>query len=544
MNKNQILKTLIRSKPSLYLLQYYTIRGNPITFINKKNPIGHRPWQVGIIDDQHPDKVVRKSRQLGLSEIGVAEFLWFLDYHNNTKGMFVFPRDRQVKDFVKTRVNPVLENNPYFKSIVDKNMDSIEVKRIRDSYMIFRAPGKGGALGEGADIDYLSLDEYDRMPDGLEYIFQESMKSSKYSMLRRWSTPTIPGRGIDAQFQKSDQRYFMHKCEACNHWQILNVEDNIVQVLDDGVDYISETIKPGTFKFVCAKCGKELDRTKGEWVAKYPSRTAIRGYHISQLNFVHISADDIKRREFRYTSKQLYYNYVIGEPYVNEGLIINENDVVGAIKHDGPITSRQGYDFVVVGIDWGYWNYAAMLGVKGEQIDLMNLWRFKDNPAKPLEPVYMIAASIKPYNPDLIIADDGYGADRNSALQQIFKGKAWSCRFRTYKGQSQVRDNWNEKQRLITVDKTLRVQNLIHTVKAQKIGFWKLDEEMLLLMKHLHNTRIMDEEDDDGNVYQVATRVGDDHYASALVFALVGVDKYLKPYQRKPPKNRIWFDFI
>ena len=545
MNNNKLLNQLIKKKPSLYLLKNYKIRGKPITFMNDKNLQAHRPWQIGIVDDNHPDKVVRKSRQLGLTEIGVAEMLWFADTHSNVKAMFVFPRDRQVKDFVKTRMNPAIEDSEYFSSIIDKQFDSIEVKKVRDSFMLFRAPGKEGALGEGADIDYLSLDEYDRLPEGIEYIFQESMKSSRYGFLRRWSTPTLPSVGIDAQFQKSDQRFYMIKCQSCNHWQILNVEDNIMQIDPKGIDYASETIKPGTFEFVCAKCRKPLDRTYGEWVAKYPSRKSIRGYHISQLNAVWISADDIKKREMRYTSKQLFYNYVIGEPYVNEGMIITEQDLLGAVRFESPKLHRNEYSFVVAGIDWGVTNWLVLMGLKESgEMDILNMYYFRDNPFKPLEAVNQIALTIKPYNPELIIADEGFGADRNAALMTIFPGKVWACRYKTYKGQAQIKDNWNETQRLVTVDKTLKVQRLIHAIKAQKFGIWQPDEKFKIIYKHLYNTRIMDEEDTEtGQVYPIARRLGDDHTASALIYCMVGLERKTQPFKKKSNQQKFYFDF-
>src|SRR5690606_8705744 len=101
----------------------------------------------------------------------------FADTRDNVKTMFTFPRSRQVSDFVKTRLNPVLESNEYFNSIVDPYMNSIEVKKIRNSFLMFRSAW-GSALGEGADIDFLAFDEYDRMADNVELAFQESMKSS------------------------------------------------------------------------------------------------------------------------------------------------------------------------------------------------------------------------------------------------------------------------------------------------------------------------------------------------------------------------------
>lgn len=545
MDKSQLISKIIRATPSLYLLQYYTIKGKPITF-KSKDPVKHRPWQQQIIDDKHPNKVVRKSRQLGMSELGVAEQLWFTDVHPNVKSMFVFPRAQQTKDFVKTRVNPVLQNNKYFSSILDPEMDSLEVKKIRNSFMLFRAPGKNGALGEGADVDYLSLDEYDRMNPGIEIPFLESMSSSRYGMLRRWSTPTVPGRGVDELYQKSDQWVYLHRCDACNHWNELSIEDNILQVDPDGVDYINEVIKPGTFKFVCSKCKKELNRWEGQWVQKRTAKQYdIRGYHISQLNAAWISADRIMARSLQFKSRQLFHNYVLGEPYMNEGLLISEDDVLGAIRFPEPKTNRNEYVRVVAGIDWGTINWCVLLGLKENgQVDLLNLWWFKDVLGKPLYAVEQIVMALTPYNPDMIIADEGYGADRNSYLMQRFKGKTWACRFVNYKGKSQPMDKWNENQRLVVVDKTLKVQRLIHTIKSQTIGFWRIDEKMSMLIKHLKNMRLMDVEDDEtGEVYVEYSRAGDDHLAASLIYGMVGIEKYTKPFKKRT-KNTFWFDFI
>ena len=534
----KLVEYMQRSIPELYLLKHYTIRGNPITFSvknrNEAKQRGHRPWQTEIINDHHPDKIVRKSRQLGLSEMGVAENIWFADFHENTKSMYTFPRNRQLVDFVKTRMNPVLDANPYFNSIRNSQMDSLEVKQIGSSFMLFRS-AFGGALGEGVDADFVAFDEYDRMQDNVELAFQESMKSSAFGWLRRWSTPTIPGRGVDAIFAKSDQRFYLHKCDHCNHWQQLNVEDNIMQVIPDGINYITEEVKDGTFKFVCAKCSQDLDRWyNGEWVAKHPSVGHMRGYHISQLNAVWISADDVMRRQFRYKSKQLYYNYVIGEPFASTGLIITDDDILASQRFENPRTSRAEYAKVIVGIDWGTTNWCAMIGIKPDgTTDMMNTWAFKDNPAAPLEPVRMIAAAIAPFDPDIIIADYGFGADRNSLLMQIFKGRVWACKYQTFKGGSQPINKWNEGSRMVTVDKTLTVQRMLHSVKERGVGFWRMDEQLALFTKHIKNVRIMDEEDDDGNFYQLATRVGDDHLSSALNYCLIGKEKINDPYQKQ-----------
>lgn len=94
----QLRYVLTMSVPSAYLLAYHTVKGHPITFSipnrDSSKAVAHRPWQTDLINDQHPNKVVMKSRQLGLSEIGVAEMLWFADRYsaNKVKCMYAFPR--------------------------------------------------------------------------------------------------------------------------------------------------------------------------------------------------------------------------------------------------------------------------------------------------------------------------------------------------------------------------------------------------------------------------------------------------------------------
>lgn len=61
-----VLDTL---KPSTYLLRNHTIRNHPITFMvsnrDSQKKQAHRPWQTQIINDQHKNLAIIKSRQLG-----------------------------------------------------------------------------------------------------------------------------------------------------------------------------------------------------------------------------------------------------------------------------------------------------------------------------------------------------------------------------------------------------------------------------------------------------------------------------------------------
>ncbi|AZF89166.1 hypothetical protein Goe5_c00580 [Bacillus phage vB_BthM-Goe5] len=161
LSKEELAYVLTMINCSSYLLKNHSVKGHPITFHvsgrDVTRALAHRPWQVDIINDTHPDKCVIKSRQLGLSEVGVGEMLHFADLHSyaGVKCLYTFPTNRQMKDFVSTRINPLLGAG-YYSTISDPHVDSLEKKRIRNSFMLFRSSSKASAV-EGVDIDYLSI---------------------------------------------------------------------------------------------------------------------------------------------------------------------------------------------------------------------------------------------------------------------------------------------------------------------------------------------------------------------------------------------------
>ena len=524
-----IEQKLLADHASLWTLKYKKIKGKPTTFISSKNPYKHRPWQQGILDDTHPNKVIEKSRQLGMSEIGLSEVLHFLITKNGTKAMYIFPRSQQMADFSKSRIAPVLNDTDYFQSLVDPKINSVATKKLLDSWLFMRS-GWGSALGEGTDIDFLAIDEYDRMKDGVELAFQEGLSSSKYGLIRRWSTPTLPGRGINGVINKSDQMRYIWKCEHCGTQQFLTFDDNLIQVNPHGVNNITQEIQDGTFIIGCKKCKKPINRFGiGEWVPLYPSIHETRGYHISQLDAAWISADSIMRRKFQYSSKQLFFNYVIGEPYASEGIRVTEADLKAAIRLPKEVLSRNSnYVGIVAGIDWGDVSYMVLLGLKPNgALDLLNMYSVQDDSRTPLKSVTYFCAILRAYQPNLIVADAGYGADRNTYGYTQFPGAWFSCHWTTSKdATSRVRfiDQWSENSHEVTVDKTLAIQRILHTFKGRLIGLFPWNEKLAILALHLKNTVILDEEDE-GLVYQRATRVGPDHYACACAYALIGVNR-------------------
>ena len=93
------------------------------------------------------------------------------------------------------------------------------------------------------------------------------------------STPTISGQSvIEAEFEKSDRRYFNVPCPCCNHLQPLKFSN-----------LSWEKGNPESVQYACSNCGemfKEHHKTwmlsKGEWIPENPE-SKVRGYHLSSL---------------------------------------------------------------------------------------------------------------------------------------------------------------------------------------------------------------------------------------------------------------------
>lgn len=362
---------------------------------------------------------------------------------------------------------------------------------------------------------------------------------------------SIPNDGIHRLFVQSDENWYLHKCERCNHYNQLSYEDydpssenaggNILNVNPDGIDYIAKTVVPGSYQFVCKKCGKPLDRWyNGQWVAKHPERVqgnnGIKGYMISQLNAVWISADDLKTKELNSTSKQAFYNYILGFPYEDVKFAVKDDDVYRNLNDRREyLQDREDYKFVATGIDWGNRHWLTTIGMRNNgQIDLIGL----ENVAKTgatdsmnigadLEQVKMYLAKVKP---DIIIADIGDSGDKVAKLIEYYgNNKVFGCEYNSSpKSTGQLIPTWNEESHKVKVDKLMQNKRYISWLKEGVVTHPNMpnDRQLQAYLNHWKNVTIRDVEDErTGEFRQVIGRRGDDHYAQSSVYAMLGVER-------------------
>jgi hypothetical protein len=92
---------------------------------------------------------------------------------------------------------------------------------------------------------------------------------------------------------------------------------------------------------------------------------------------------------------------------------------------------------------------------------------------------------------------------------------------------------------MVTVDKLTQNKRHISDMKMGRLGFYSArDQNLDLYNQHCKNVVIRDEEDEKtGEVYQIITDRGDDHYAQSSVYSMVGMEHVLEPFISQEIEN-------
>lgn len=233
-------------------------------------------------------EVTMKATQAGFTESEVLRNLHGCIYGHLPQGsLYLFPTDDDVIEFSKVRFNTLIQNNAdsigKFVKSGGKGTDSASLKKIGNSFIYFRSGKQNKIIGSGdakeasqlrsIPVDNITYDEYDLMDEDICEKARGRLGHSKIKMERYLSNPTVPGYGIDKLFQKSDQRHWFRKCQACGEWTCAELEFPQCVKLD------TETRKG---YIACIKCGKPVQIYPGKWIAAHPGAEMI-GRRWSQL---------------------------------------------------------------------------------------------------------------------------------------------------------------------------------------------------------------------------------------------------------------------
>jgi hypothetical protein len=284
---------LMAQVSAAYWAKLYSLRlasGLPFTFDG-------REYQIEPMQTVAKETVHKKATGGGFSEIEIIKSIHGMRYGRYPQGVgYFFPTDTDMQDYVKTRFNPLINNNynsigRYIKT-GRKGTDSAGVKRIGNANLYLRgttlAPQGDGDVRQstktsGIQIDRAVLDEVDQMESEVIAKIRGRMANACVDGIKGFSelvfigNPSDDDRGVDLLYQSSDQREWFRNCscgaKTCAEIEFLNDPEKTVGINSDGTGYIR-----------CSKCGKPVGVRNGIWISQKPEITTRIGYHWSHLS--------------------------------------------------------------------------------------------------------------------------------------------------------------------------------------------------------------------------------------------------------------------
>lgn len=278
----------------------------------------------------------RKPSQFGLSTWAILTEAHDAKYRNLNQ-IHTLPTLGDVRKFVPTKVNEIIERNPAIRGdMTSMDLGAIGQKQFGSGF-VYYTPTFSESTGFIITSDRNWYDEVDRSNQKSIKNYASRTEGQDSLKQERWlSTPTIPGFGIDKVWEESDQKHWRFTCGHCGKRQHMQWPENVDMVKGE---------------YICSTCGKELDKewirpkTKlhlagtGRWEARFKGRP-ISGYWFTQMIAPWVTAKMLLKEHAECEKDHIldyFYNHKLGMPYVSgdsaisAGLILR--NTLGDIPH-------------------------------------------------------------------------------------------------------------------------------------------------------------------------------------------------------------------
>ena len=449
---------------------------------------GMYPYLPRIIDTNVKRMTVLKGAQMGMTIAAILKAL-ALAKRGQVNGIplrgiaYWFPTSGEAQIFAKARFTPLMDQNQHMWPPDQMDVDSAELKRIGRVAIYLRGAGqRGGAVAKSTSgvksipLDINIRDERDEMDDSRVDAIDHRLDGSDIAMTLDFSTPTLPGHGVDLAYQSSDQSSWLWVCPKCTADVCLE---------DDYPNCIAEPRNADPF-YLCSGCRDPLVKEFGRWVARKPELTSEHvGLSISQLSSKRRTALDVVKESLKAAEsgrRREFENQVLGRAYAEVDDQITEeqltdlvmSDETRPLHHEGPCS---------MGVDPGKIHWYTVR-VRISETDSFVIARGK---ADSYEELSRIA---KRFNVESGVMDKGYDPSAVAKFCQDHKGW-YGCRY----VEAKISDpDWKHREKEVSVGRTWLLDSSHNDIVTKRVKYHQRDEfwydEFIPQMTNLKRTTI------------------------------------------------------
>ena len=486
-------------------LKMIRLEGRPFSFE------GHE-YLRAIYDDTAPHVVLSKAAQIGGTTWAILRSVHACQSGLNT--IYFFPTRTDVIDFSRSRVGPLLYDNPFLMNQV-RDTDTVGLKRIGDGHLYFR--GMQSSVGmKSVPADRIVFDELDEATPDARTLAWERIAHSPYKRVIELSNPSLPGYGIDEQYEKSDQRHWTLKCPGCNHWTAL--EREFPTKLSQDVRIILSR-KDGTFYRACPKCGHELDLARGEWLADYPNRK-IHGYRVSQLFSAMVDPGEILEEYATTRHPDRFYNLKIGIPWADLERRVDPATVFSLVGDVSPWS--EDLHLCCMGVDTGKDLHAVILRQdynKKEPVTLIHLDICRD--------FAELDDLMERFQVRRCVIDGLPETHATRAFAKRHYRRVYLCFFNENQRGSA---KWNKRESKVEVNRTEALDSSRAIIRDRKAILSRGIPHLEDFARHMGcDAKVLEENEETGAKKYKYIKTGENHFSFAFTYACIAANSVSFP---------------
>ena len=519
-------------KPALWAVKHQIKNeaGFPIEFKKRK-------FLIDLYNDLSPKIAILKPPQIGATVMNcLKSFYVAKKLHKDI--IYTLPTQSDVIDIVGGSFNRIIAQNPLLQEWCSDH-DTVEQKAVGANLIRYRgtfSPKQATMVPSSLNIH----DEVDSSDASTLTLYETRLEGQEGEENKwRWyfSHPSLSGHGIDVYWNQSDKKEWFITCKN-GHEQYLTWPENVNQEIGE---YVCK---------VCKEVFSDEQRINGKWIAtqgehisnsekitsneqelsgSISTRKEFSGYHISQLMLYNKSAKDIiKAYQDPQKDKQYFYNYVLGLPYIGSEDRIEPSAVLRNCVDT--VNAQQG--ITVIGADTGHGIHYVLMNSEG-----VFFYDHETTITARTDPYDVIRLHLRRFPRSVAVFDQGGDLIGVRKLQAEYPGRVFLCFYRKdRKSLELIRWGKDDEYMKVEVDRnrmiTLMVEQLRDVGRIRLNGTKDEWAEFASHFGNMYREKIAAKETPDSDnrtLYgpeYVWKRNGADHYAHALLYAIVGMQKY------------------
>lgn len=484
------------------------------------------------------DLYLDKSQEIATqkpSQIGVSTWAILTELHDarywGINQIHTLPTGADVQKFVPSKTNEILKQNPTLKGgLSGKEVDAVAQKQFGKAFLYYKGThSEREALMLSSDRNW--YDEIDKSDMTQISNYESRLEGADSLRQKRYiSTPTVPGYGVNAKFEISDQKFWRFKCGHCGKEQHMRWPENI--------DMVKKI-------YICCYCQKELTREmvrKGGWKAKYPHRE-ISGYQLTQMiapwitpaMMVEAYLDAEAGRQDM--TMEYFYNHKLGLPFMESSSIISKGLILTNLSNEEHLETES-----IMGVDVQMRELYAILG---STQGIYGILRLRDDEE------YVMSGGTRgkgkwdrwaevmdAYGVTHCVIDAGYTPNEVAENAAKFEGRVWMQWYKEDPKRAQVvrwsdnefqgkQKSFQEEYQVLT-DRNRAIDMLLQQAKQ---GYFKFfykpnDPAVDMLIKHVSTTVSQQVTDRVGNVKREWVSKGKDDLLHAWVNFMVASQRH------------------